>query len=105
MGAKTAAQLVRTYQTVANLLEHLETVEPQKLRQKLEGAKDLIQINRRMVALDDDLLLPKPLRELTILPQYDPLIAALQACEFKSLLKEIEAEAGRGEVVQQGQLL
>ncbi|MFZ0712481.1 MAG: 5'-3' exonuclease H3TH domain-containing protein [Terrimicrobiaceae bacterium] len=105
VGAKTAAQLIRTHQTVENLLEQLETVEPQKLRQKLESAKELIQINRRMVALDEDLPLPKPIRELTIAPQYDPLIAALQACEFKSLLKEIEAEASRGKVVQQGQLL
>jgi DNA polymerase-1 len=80
-------------------------VEPEKLRQKLENAKDLVEANRRMVALDDDLPLPKPVNDLKIAPQYDPLIAALEACEFKSLLKEIEAEASRGRIVQQGQLL
>ncbi len=48
-----------------------------------------------MVALEDDLPLPKALRDLRIAPQYDPLIAALEACEFKSLLKEIETEASR----------
>jgi 5'-3' exonuclease len=105
VGAKTAAQLVRSYQTVENLLRHLGTVEPEKLRQKLESAKDLIQINRRMVALDDDLALPRALDDLKIAPQYRPLIAALEACEFKSLLKEIEAEASRTPAVRQGQLL
>jgi 5'-3' exonuclease len=105
VGAKTAAQLIRSYQTVENLLRHLDTVEPEKLRQRLQHAKDLIQVNRRMVALDDDLQLPKTLSELKIAPQYGPLIAALEACEFKSLLKEIETEASRRQVVQQGQLL
>jgi 5'-3' exonuclease len=105
VGAKTAAQLIRMYQTVDNLFKRLDTVEPEKLRQKLENAKDLVQANRRMVALDDDLPLPKPIDELKIAPQYDPLIEALEACEFKSLLKEIEAEARRDSIVQQGQLL
>ena len=105
VGAKTAAQLIRMYQTVENIFKRLDTVEPEKLRQKLENAKDLVEANRRMVALDDDLPLPKPVDDLKIAPQYGPLIAALEACEFKSLLKEIEAEASRGRIVQQGQLL
>jgi 5'-3' exonuclease len=105
VGEKTAAQLVRTYGTVENLLEHLEKLEPQKLRHKLEGAKDLIRTNRQMVALDDDLPLPKPLSELRITPQYDLLLAALHACEFKSLVKEVETEATRLRTVQQGELL
>jgi 5'-3' exonuclease len=105
IGAKTASQLVRSYQTVENLLRHLDTVEPEKLRLRLQQAKELIQINRRMVALDDDLPLPKTLSDLKIAPQYGPLIAALEACEFKSLLKEIETEASRRLVAQQGQLL
>ncbi|HEY5769196.1 MAG TPA: 5'-3' exonuclease H3TH domain-containing protein [Terrimicrobium sp.] len=105
VGEKTAAQLIRKYQTVENLFRCLDTVEPEKLRQRLENAKDLVQANRRMVALDDDLQLPKPVADLKIAPQYDPLIAALEACEFKSLLKEIEAEAIRSGILQQGQLL
>jgi DNA polymerase-1 len=80
-------------------------VQPEKLRQKLQAAKDLIEANRRMVALDDDLSLPVPLEELRISPQYDPLLKALKACEFNSLLKEIEAEANRSLTIQQGELL
>jgi 5'-3' exonuclease len=105
VGAKTAAQLIRSYQTVENLLHQLDTVQPEKLRERLLSASDLIRANRRMVALDEDLLLPKAVDDLKIVPQYDPLIAALQECEFKTLLKEIEAESGRGSAVQQAQLL
>jgi 5'-3' exonuclease len=105
VGAKTAAQLIRTYQTVENLLKQLETVQPEKLRQRLEISGDLIQANRRMVALDDDLPLPKAVKDLTIAPRYTPLIAALRECEFKSLLKEIEAESNRTPTVRQGELL
>jgi 5'-3' exonuclease len=105
VGEKTAAQLIRSYETVENLLARLETVQPEKLRQKLQAAKDLIEANRRMVALDDDLLLPVPLEELRISPQYDALLKALKACEFNSLLKEIETESHRSLTVQQGELL
>lgn len=105
VGAKTASLLIRAYQTVENLFKRLDTVEPEKLRQKLANAKGLVQANRSMVALEDDIPLPKPIHELKIAPQYDALIPALEACEFKSLLKEIETEASRGRILQQGHLL
>jgi DNA polymerase-1 len=105
VGAKTASQLIRAYQTVDNLLIQLDTVQPEKLRERIASARDLIHANRRMVALDDDLALPRPVEELKILPQYGPLSAALQECEFKSLVKEVEAESNQRATVWQPQLL
>ena len=105
IGGKTAAQLIHTYGTVENLLKQLATVFPEKLRERLANAKDLIQANRRMIALDDELPLPKPLEDLRIVPQYDPLIAALQECEFRTLIKEVEAESERRDTLQQAELL
>ena len=55
---------------------------------------DLILANREMVRLDDHLDLPAPWPSLEIQPRYPELIAAIRDCEFKSLLKEIEDEAG-----------
>lgn len=104
VGTKTAAQLIGTYRTVENLFQQLPNVQPEKLRRQLESSKDLIEANRQMVALDEDLPLPKPINDLLIVPQYDPLIAALQECEFKTLLKEVEAERGNL-VLRQQQLL
>jgi 5'-3' exonuclease len=105
VGAKTAAQLIQAFGTVENLLQQLATVQPEKLRERLTSAKELIQANRRMIALDEELPLPKPLEDLRIVPNYDRLIPALQECEFKTLVKEVEAESDRRTTLQQAELL
>jgi 5'-3' exonuclease len=105
IGGKTAAQLIHSYGTVDNLLRELANVVPEKLRERLANAKDLIQANRRMISLDDELPLPKALEELRIVPQYDRLIVALQECEFRTLVKEVEAEFERNSTLQQAELL
>lgn len=95
VGGKTAAQIIRAYGTVANLLEKLPEVQPDKLRDKLTAGAGQIRANRRMVSLDEDLPLPQPVESLGIEPRYEALIAALRECEFKGLTKEVEAEAAR----------
>lgn len=95
VGEKTAAQLVREYGTIANLLANLAKVKPDKLREKLIASRELIEANRQMVALDLDLPLPLPWQDLMLNPNYPPLIEALRACEFKGLLAEVEAEAAK----------
>ena len=94
VGGKTAAKLINQFQTLDSLMARLAEVQPDRLREKLAGAGDLIAANRQMVALDEDLPLPHPVADLQITPQYGALIAALRDCEFKGLLKEVEAEAG-----------
>jgi len=108
VGGKTAAKLINHFGTLDNLMARLAEVQPDRLREKLAGAANLIRANRQMVALDEDLPLPVPVADLQITPQYPPLIAALRDCEFKGLLKEVEAEAGAGAdqgVLSQGNLL
>lgn len=105
VGEKTAAQLIREHRSVGELLERLPALANAKLRDKIEAARGQILANRQMVRLDDDLSLPVPLDDLKIAPRYPELIAALRACEFKSLLKEVEAEAARKETPRQGDLL
>jgi 5'-3' exonuclease len=105
IGGKTAAQLIHAYGTVENLFRKLATVQPEKLRERLASAKDLIEANRRMIALDDELPLPKALEDLRIVPRYDPLIVALQECEFRTLVKEVAAESERHSTLQQAELL
>jgi DNA polymerase-1 len=104
VGEKTAAKLIRAHGDVTALLAGLDAVEPEKLRAKLFAAKDKILANREMVTLDEDLPLPVPLEALPVKPRYGALIAALRDCEFRSLLKEVEAEAGRSQTTGQGDL-
>lgn len=104
IGGKTAAKLITEHGNIENLLAALPTLEPEKLRAKLEAGRELIVANRQMVALDTDLPLPQPISEMKISPQYPELLKALQDCGFKSLLKEVEIEAG-SQSLQQGSLL
>ncbi|MGA3170022.1 MAG: 5'-3' exonuclease H3TH domain-containing protein [Chthoniobacteraceae bacterium] len=93
LGPKNAAHLMKTHGSLDALLADLQAVENARIREKLVAAREQIHQNREMVKLDLDLPLPAPLDDLKITPRYDELIAAVEHCEFKSLLQEIRAEA------------
>ena len=73
----------------------MDSIKNEKLRAKIADAREQIVQNREMVRLDTDLPVPVPLDELVIAPRYDELIAALEWCEFRSMLAEVRAEAKR----------
>jgi DNA polymerase-1 len=108
LGPKNAAHLLKTHGSLDALLADLEAVENIRIREKLVAAREQILQNREMVKLDLDLPLPQPLDALKIEPCYPDLIAAIEKCEFKSLLQEIQAEAAAAGKVkpagQQGEL-
>jgi hypothetical protein len=58
-----------------------------------------------MVDLDCEMQLPVGISELQIKPDYPALLAALEKCEFKSLLQEVRDEAARLASVVQANLL
>lgn len=93
LGPKNAAALLQNAGSLDALLANLNAVKNERIREKLASAREQILQNREMVKLDTDLPLPLPLDELTIQPRYAELIAALECCEFKSLLLEVRAEA------------
>jgi DNA polymerase-1 len=104
-GRKTAAALIREHGSLDKLLGDLDRVKSVKAREKLTTAREQILQNRKMVELDCDIELPVPIDELRIRPQYPVLIAALEKCEFKSLLQEVRDEAARSEIAVQASLL
>ena len=95
IGRKTAATLLREFGGLDDLLANLDKVKSARNREKLTAARDQILQNRKMVELDCDTELPVPIEKLRIEPNYPNLIAALEKCEFKSLLQEIREEAAR----------
>lgn len=103
-GRKTAAALVREHGGLASLLANIDKVKSERTREKLLNARDQIMQNRQMVELDCETELPVPIDELGIKPDYPPLIAALEKCEFKSLLQEVRDEAARAGAGQQSEL-
>jgi len=105
LGRKTAAALIREHGSLGALLASIDKVKNQRTREKLANAHDQILQNRKMVDLDCDLELPVAIDDLRIEPEYLKLIAALEKCEFKSLLQEVRDEAGRASTAVQGSLL
>ncbi len=105
LGRKTAATLIREHGSLEALLANIDKVKNQRIREKLANARDQILQNRKMVDLDCHLGLPVAIDELRIEPNYPKLIAALEKCEFKSLLQEVRDEAARTGAGVQGSLL
>jgi DNA polymerase-1 len=105
LGPKTAVSLILEHGGLDAVLQNLDAVKNERIREKLRAALEIIAQNREMVKLDLDLPLPAPLDELVIRPNYPELAIALETCEFKSLLQEVRAEAARLEAPSQGELL
>jgi 5'-3' exonuclease len=105
IGRKAAAALVRENGGLEALLNNLERVKSQRTREKLTAARHQILQNRKMVELDCQIALPVPIADLRIKPDYPALIAALEKCEFKSLLQEVRDEASRASTQSQPELL
>ncbi len=104
IGEKTAVALITEHGSIKNLLDNTAAISNPKLRDKIAAARGLIEANREMVRLDEDLPLPAEWSSFQILPDYPELIRALRACEFKGLLQEVEAEAGKYQAVGQQEL-
>jgi DNA polymerase-1 len=104
-GRKTAATLLREYGGLDALLANIDGVKSARNREKLLASREQIQQNRKMVELDCDTPLPAPIDDLRIKPDYPALIAALEKCEFKSLLQEVRDEASKAGTVRQAELL
>lgn len=104
LGPKNAANLLRECGSLEAILAHPEAVKSERLREKITAGREQILQNREMVKLDTDLPLPVPLRGLKITPRHDQLVAALEKCEFKSLLEEVRGEAASAVAKPQGEL-
>jgi DNA polymerase-1 len=105
LGRKTAAALIREFGGLEPLLNNIDKVKSARTREKLTNAREQILQNRKMVDLDCHMELPVPIDQLRIQPDYPALIAALEGCEFKSLLQEVRNEAQGAAVPKQDELL
>jgi 5'-3' exonuclease len=103
-GRKTAAKLLTEHGNLDGLLANLDQVKSEKTREKIMAGRSQIEQNRQMVELDCDTPLPVPIDDLGITPDYPALIAALEKCEFKSLLQELRDEASKVGTARQAEL-
>ncbi len=104
LGPKRAAALIQQFGSITALLERVDSIENEAIREKVASARAQILSNQEMVRLDTHLPLPVPLEELAIRPRHTELLAELEPWEFKSLTEEIRVEAAGVDKPLQGEL-
>ncbi|MCX7723581.1 MAG: 5'-3' exonuclease [Verrucomicrobiae bacterium] len=94
VGPKTAADLLARFGSVAELFERLNEVSPEKLRSALEAAREVVERNRGLVKLKDDLECEFKLSRFEPRPPDTRRLRELfTRWGFKSLLAQLEPES------------
>jgi DNA polymerase-1 len=94
IGEKTAADLIRQFGTIENLLSNLDQVKRPKLREALQKEQDNARLSRGLSTIDTNCPIPFDLASFRIAPRDMSLLTPLlEELEFSSLLKELSAHA------------
>ncbi len=100
VGPKTAAGWIREYGSVEALLENVAKLKSEKQRAALEASRAAIARNRILVALREDLPLPRPVAEMPFRPVPALQAALFEKLEFRGFLAEARREMERGGAAQ-----
>ncbi len=92
IGPKSAAQLLTQFGPIESWIDHPERLAGSKFEKKLAGTAELLQRNRKLIRLREDL--PPRFRDLgTFLrrkkPDWEKIAALCRENELKSILKEL----------------
>lgn len=90
IGAKTTAKLLQQWQSLANMLDHVEDVEPERTRKMLQEHRDLIARNLGLLRLQTDIDCGISLADMqTRPPDARRLLAFYEEMEFHSLAQAL----------------
>jgi DNA polymerase-1 len=104
VGEKTAAELVRKYGSVENLLAHADEVPGEKRREAIRQHAEQALLARELARLDTDVRLPVNVEDLRRRPPHTAELAALLGrLEFSSLLRELQVEPPGGARAKEGE--
>jgi len=97
IGIKTAAQLIREYGDLESLLAQADRISQPKRREALLANAEKARISKRLVQLDADAPLPRPIEDLVAKPPGDHRLETfLRAMGFRSILARL-GRLGEGE--------
>lgn len=95
VGEKTALKLIKAYDSVENLYQHLDELKPSKLKEHLIADKKQAFLSKRLAQIDTDAPLTLSLADLKRKPvDYDQLVAFYEEMGFKSKLGKLSQQAG-----------
>ena len=91
IGEKTALKLIAQFETIENLLQHLDDVTAPKLRTLLTEQADNARLSRKLATIQTDVPVEyDPERFRVSPPPSDPLVTLFRELEFPTLLKTIQ---------------
>ena len=95
VGEKTAAKLIREFETLDSLFERLDEVKPDKLRDKLGEHRDQVFLGRELSRIVRDLPIELDL-EAARLGDYDrdTVVRLFREYEFRTLIERLPPMAG-----------
>ncbi|GAB6183681.1 DNA polymerase I [Thermodesulfovibrio hydrogeniphilus] len=93
IGEKTAAELIKRYGSVENILKNIAIIKPSKVAELIRKNENSLKLSKELVFLNKDAPIDIKLEELKIKePDRENLIKIFQELEFRSLIKEILPE-------------
>jgi DNA polymerase-1 len=94
IGVKTAAELIKAYGDVENLLKHTGEIKQPKRRESLQQNAELARISRELVKLKDDVPVQTAVTEFARrAPDRETLLAFLKENQFRSVIARVESGA------------
>jgi DNA polymerase-1 len=91
VGPKTAAELITRFGSLEELLARIDEVKTKK-GQAIADAREAVALSRKLVALREDVELPRPLDSLARAPHdFTRLRAMFRELEFTRLLPQLDA--------------
>ncbi|HKR82276.1 MAG TPA: DNA polymerase I [Candidatus Saccharimonadales bacterium] len=97
VGEKTALELIRKYETLDGVYEHLDELKP-ALKARLEKDKDMAYLSKKLVTLMVDAPVKINLEDAKLHDGFTPEFAAeLRKLEFKNLLRQVESNFNKKE--------
>jgi DNA polymerase-1 len=94
IGVKTAAELIKLYGDVENLLARAGEIKQPKRRETLIQNADKARISRELVTLKNDIAVDHPLASFVRRqPDRDVLMAFLKDNQFRSVIARLEGQA------------
>ncbi|MDD5355768.1 MAG: DNA polymerase I, partial [Candidatus Omnitrophica bacterium] len=95
IGDKTARELLKQFKDVDDLLDNVDKIKSDKLRELIKNNKEMIILSRELAQLPLDVDVDPDLKNFVLVPaDYDKLYSIFSKLEFKSLLKSLGDKAG-----------
>ena len=95
IGIKTAALLINEFGDLETLLDRAGEIKQPKRRQTLIEKRDQIELSKKLVQLDCDMVLDFTLDDLEVRqPEADVLLPFLAEMEFRTLTKRVAEQLG-----------